>query len=104
MTQRHPDVLQTIEFALLSTWRGHKGVDDSDVKHALVACLRGVPAEDVDAIRLQEAFDDVRDLRGDITDDLWRDGLRVVLHSVHNHSTTTPGATGYLQFIDDYII
>ena len=104
MTERHPDVLQNIEFALLSTWRSHKEIDDSDVKHALIACLQGVPAEDVGAMRLQEALDDVRDLRDDITDELWRDGLRVVLHSVHNHSTAMSGATGYLRFIQDFVI
>lgn len=103
MTDRHFDILQNIEFALVSTWRRHKGIDDSDVKQALVACLTGVPAEDVDPIRLQQALDDVRDLRGDITDELWRDGLRVVLHSVHNHSTATPGATGYLRFAENFV-
>ena len=104
MTQRHPDVLQNIEFALVSTWRSHRAIDDGDVKQALVASLRGVPAEDVDALRLQQSLDSMRDQRVDIADELWRDGLRVVLHSVHNHSTATSGATGYLRFVQDFVI
>ena len=103
MTRDHQDVLQNIEFALLSTWRTYPTIDDADVKQALTACVDGVPAEDADAYRLQMALDNVREVRDDVSDDLWRDGLRVVLHSVHNHSTATRGATGYLRFIDMFI-
>jgi hypothetical protein len=102
MTEHHQDVLQNIEFALVSTWRTYNSIDDADVKKALMACLKGVPAEDANAYRLQQALDDIRDLRDDISDDLWQDGLRVVLESVHNHSPATPGTTGYLRFVDQF--
>ncbi|GAG34969.1 unnamed protein product, partial [marine sediment metagenome] len=39
----------------------------------------------------------------DIPDDIWRDGLRTVLESVHRHSSLKPGSRDYLDFVSDYV-
>jgi len=37
-----------------------------------------------------------------VSDDVWRDGLRTVLQSVHRHSDLRPGSRAYLDFVSDF--
>jgi len=103
MTRDHPDVLQNIEFALVSIYRNDRSIDDRIVADVLKAAIHGNEPEDERAQSLSEGLKEIRRLRSDTSDDIWRDGLRTVLQSVHTHSSLRPGATGYLDFVSDFV-
>ncbi|HUT46116.1 MAG TPA: hypothetical protein VMX36_07500 [Sedimentisphaerales bacterium] len=46
----------------------------------------------------------MRRFRSDVSDDIWRDGLRTVLQSVQRHSNLRPGEREYLDFVSDFIL
>ena len=103
MARDHLDVLQNIEFALVSGYRSERSIDDRIVADVLIAAILDAEPEDSRAQSLNESLENIRMLRSDISDDIWRDGLRTVLESVHRHSSLIPGARGYLDFVSDYV-
>ncbi len=103
MTRDHLDVLQNIEFVLVSGYRSDRSIDDRIVADVLIAAILDAEPEDIRARSLNESLENIRVLRSDISDDLWRDGLRTVLESVHRHSSLRPGAKDYLDFVSDYV-
>jgi len=102
MSQHHEDVLQNIEFTLVNSYREDPFVDDAVVAVVLKSGIRGDPLSDECAVRLSGQLEEMREFRSDISDEVWRDGLRVVLQSVHRHSNARPGSTGYLSFVSDF--
>ena len=104
MTRDHQDVLQNIEFALVSAYREDRRIDDSIIADTLRTAIRGLGPESVLAGPVRIRLQGVREMRADIEDDLWLDGLRVVLASLHNHSDAKPGSTGYLSFVSAFVI
>jgi len=103
MARDHLDVLQNIEFALVSGYRSERSIDDRIVADVLIAAILDAEPEDTRAQSLNESLENIRMLRSDIPDDIWRDGLRTVLESVHRHSSLKPGSRGYLDFVSDYV-
>ncbi len=103
MARDHLDVLQNIEFVLISGYRSERSIDDRIVADVLIAAILDAEPEDSRAQSLNESLENTRVLRSDISDDIWRDGLRTVLESVHTHSSLTPGSRGYLDFVSDYV-
>ena len=103
MTRDHLDVLQNIEFFLVSGYRSDQSIDDCIVADALIAAILDAEPEDSRARSLNENLENIRELRPDIPDDIWRDGLRTVLESVHRHSSLKPGSRDYLDFVSDYV-
>ncbi len=102
MTRDHQDVLQNIEFVLVSGYRSDRSIDDRIVADALKAAIHDeVPEGDL-AQSLNESLEEIRVLRSDISDDIWRDGLRTVLESVHRHSSLIPGCRLYLDFVSGF--
>jgi len=104
MQRDHLDVLQNIEFALVSVWRHNRSIDDRTVAGALKAAIHDEVPEDSRARLLNESLEDTRELRSDISDDIWRDGLRTVLQSVHRHSSLMPGESRYIDFVSDFVL
>ncbi|MCH8118497.1 MAG: hypothetical protein IIC00_02075 [Planctomycetes bacterium] len=104
MTRDHQDVLQNIEFILVSEYRNDRSIDDRIVADALKAAILDDIPEDARTQSLNEGLEEVREIRSDISDDIWRDGLRTVLQSAHRHSSLIPGARGYLDFVSDYVL
>ena len=104
MQRDHLDVLQNIEFALVSVWRSNRSIDDHTVADALKAAIRDEVPEDSRAQLLNDSLEDIRELRSDISDDIWRDGLRTVLQSVHRHSSLMPGESRYIDFVSDFVL
>lgn len=104
MTQDHQDVLQNIEFVLVSGYRNDHSIDDCIVADVLKAAIQGEAPEGARAIPLNEGLEDIRQFRSDVPDDIWQDGLRTVLQSVHRHSNLRPGSRGYLDFVSDFIL
>ena len=104
MIRDHQDVLQNIEFALVSGYRNNNNMDDCVVGEALRAAIGLEEPEGELASLLKQDLDSVHLMRSDVTDDIWRDGLRTVLQSVHNHSGVRPGSMGYLNFISHFIV
>lgn len=104
MARDHQDILQNIEFALVSGYRENHSIDDCIVANALEAAILGNEPEDSRAISLNEALEDIRQLRSDVSDDIWTDGLRTILQSVHRHSSLKPGCRWYLDFASKFIL
>ena len=104
MIHNHQDVLQNIEFALVSGYRDNNDIDDCVIAEALKAAIGLEEPEGELSLLLKQELDGVRLIRSDVTDEIWRDGLRTVLQSVHNHSDLRPGSMGYLNFISLFIV
>jgi hypothetical protein len=103
MTRDHQDVLQNIEFILVSGYREDRTIDDRIVAEALRAAIQGDMPVDARARSLTEGLEEMRHFRSDVPDQTWRDGLRTVLQSVHRHSSIVAGSRAYLDFVCDFI-
>jgi hypothetical protein len=99
----HEDVLQNIEFVLVNGAGNDPELDDKTVARALRACLVSKDAEHPGADRLVRQLVELRETRADVSDDVWRESLRVVLESVDRHSSFEPGETSYLDFAGEFI-
>jgi len=104
MIRHRQDVLQNIEFALVTGYREDRSIDDRIIADALRAAIQGDVPQDPRAVSLNKGLEGIRQLRSDISDDIWQDGLRVVLQSVHRHSSLEPGCRWYLDFVSDFIL
>ena len=104
MSRDHLDILQNIEFVLVSGYRSDSSIDDHIVADALKAAIYGEVSDDTRAQSLNERLENIRELHSDIPDDVWRDGLRTVLQSVHRHSSLKSGSRAYLDFTSDFIL
>ncbi|HUU68811.1 MAG TPA: hypothetical protein VM186_04770 [Planctomycetota bacterium] len=103
MSKTHTDVLQNIEFALMINCREVDGIDDRAALAALEAALHNRQPNDPIVEGLVGSLNHARRLRDEIPDDIWRDCLRVVIGSVHRHSSLKPGDVGYLSFVAEFI-
>jgi hypothetical protein len=103
MVRDHQDILQNIEFILVTKYRNDHRIDDRIVADALKAAIRGDIAEDAIAESLNEGLEEMRLFRSDVSDDVWRDGLRTVFQSVQRHSYLRPGEREYLDFVCNFI-
>lgn len=103
MTRDHLDVLQNLEFVFARRHRQQRDIDDRTVVAAIHACLTKAVPEDPIASELVAALDEIRGLRADVSDDLWRDAFLVIEDSVKFHSRLRPGETSYLVFIQQFV-
>lgn len=103
MTRDHPDVLQNIEVVFAQRHGRRHDIDDLAVFTAIRARVMKTEPEDPIAGELVAALDDMRALRSDLSDDLWRDALIVIANSVKFHSSLRPGETNYLRFIEQFV-
>lgn len=103
MSRDHLDVLQSIEFILVSSYRKDIAIDDRIVAGALQAAIDNDVPQDDRVISIKESLQEMRELRGDVSDDIWKAGLRTVLQSVRRHSDFQPGSTEYLDFVSEFI-
>ena len=104
MARHHLDILQNIEFIIISRYRSDRSIDDRIVADALRAVILDTEPEDTRALSLSESLEGIREIRADISDDIWQEGLRTVLQSVHRHSNLTPGCRRYLDFVSDFVL
>lgn len=104
MARHHLDILQNIEFIIISRYRSNRSIDDRIVADALRAVILDTEPEDTRALSLSESLEGIREIRADISDDIWQEGLRTVLQSVHRHSNLTPGCRWYLDFVSDFVL
>ncbi len=103
MSREHLDVLQNIEFVFAIRFREKRDIDDRAVSAAIRAYPKRSVPDDPLVAELVNDLDGIRRTRTDISDDLWNDALRVVDDSVRRHSRLSPGETGYLSFIVQYV-
>jgi hypothetical protein len=103
MTRDHVDVLQNIESVLISGYWEDGSIDDRIVAEVLKAAIRDEIPDGARAQSLNDDLIEMRHLRADVPDKIWRDGLRTVLQSVQRHSNLRPGEREYLDFISDFI-
>lgn len=99
MARDHLDVLQNIEVILLSEYENDGSIDDRIVADALRAAVLNTNPDDDSAQFLKERLAQIREVRSDVPDDIWCDGLRTILQSVFRHSSMKPGCTWYLDFV-----
>jgi phosphosulfolactate phosphohydrolase-like enzyme len=103
VSRDHLDVLQNIEFILVTAHREDSSLDDRIIADALKAAVDNKMAQDERAISIKDNLWDMHEFRADISDDIWQAGLRTVLQSVRRHSDLRPGSTEYLDFVSQYI-
>jgi uncharacterized alpha-E superfamily protein len=103
MVRDHQDVLQNIEFIIISEYRENRRIDDRIVADALKAAIHSETAENDLAESINQALEETRMIRSDVSDDIWRNGLQTVLQSVHRHSYLRPGEREYLDFVSNFI-
>ena len=103
MTRDHVDVLQNIEFILVTRHRENGSIDDRIIADALKAAIDNDVPKDERARSIKENLQDMHEFRGDVSNDIWRAGLRTVLQSVKRHSDLRPGSTDYLDFVSEFI-
>lgn len=99
MTRDHLDVLQNIESIFISAYHEDGSIDDCVIAEVLKVAIRGEEPVSARAQWISDDLDEVRNLRADVTDDIWRDGLKTVLQSVRRHSDLRPGEREYLDFV-----
>jgi hypothetical protein len=106
MTRDHLDVLQNIEFALVTCARHDPAIDDRMVDQALRICKSGEAVAEDDDPRVNmlcEQLMSMRAMREDVSDEVWDAGLRTVDESVRRHSDLRPGEKSYLSFVAQYV-
>lgn len=104
MARDHLDVLQNIEFSIVSTYRRCPDIDDNIVASALKTTIAEGESSDKFSSLLINDLKNTRLMRADVPDAIWTNCLKVVLWSVHNHSDAKPGDKDYLEFVQDYVI
>lgn len=103
MTRDHLDVLQNIEFSIVSTCRDCRDIDDRVIASALKTVIAdGEPADELSGL-LVNSLENIRLVRVDVPETIWKNGLKVVLESVHNHSKAKQGDRDYLRFVFHYV-
>jgi hypothetical protein len=106
MTRDHVDVLQNIEAALVMCSRKDQSIDDRMVDVALEKAIQQIePGEDTGphVWMMYDLLKVMRANRDDVSDEIWRAGLRTVRDSVHRHSELRPGEKAYLHFVSQYV-
>ena len=104
MIEHHQDILQNIEFAIISCCKQNTEIDDVVVADALKAAILAQEPIHQLSIQLLEALQHIRDVRTDVPDSLWSNGLSTVLKSVKRHSSLQPGSKKYIKFVSQFII
>ena len=104
VVREHQDVLQNIEFALVAEYRNDRTIDDCIIAEVLKSAIHNNAPTDDRAQSLDRGLREIRQLRSDVPDDVWRDCLRTILQSVRLHSSLKQGSKGYLNFVSDYIL
>lgn len=105
VTRDNIDLLQNIEFALADCYREDQVgmIDDVAVMKTLRQSLLSMVPDDPTGALLAEALGAVREFRAGVPDEVWNDAVRVVMASVHNHSSLAPGDTAYLDFMEPFV-
>jgi len=104
MTRDHLGVLQNIEFSIVSTCSDCCDIDDSVIASALKTLIAdGEPADELSGL-LVNSLENTRLVRVDVPETIWKNGLKVVLESVHTHSKARPGDRDYLNFVLPYVV
>jgi len=103
ISENHLDLLQNIEFALISCYRRDDTVDDCILRDVLKAILFKKTYDDIRIQELAAQLQAIREMREDISADIWNDALRVVLDSINTHSSLAPEARGYIDYISPFV-
>lgn len=101
--ERHTDLLQNIETMLFEQSLDDESIDDRSIYTAIRCYLLHSDPPNESTARVLFALNQLRELRQDASDDVWNDGLRVLLGSLHTHSSLRPGEMGYLDFVGEFM-
>jgi uncharacterized alpha-E superfamily protein len=101
--ENYQDVLQNIEFALIQNYQQCKDIDDNIIARSLECSILWEVPENRLVQELRNSLSDIRNMRTDISDDIWQDCLRTVLQSVHRHSNLKQGRRDYIEFVTPFL-
>ncbi len=102
VTAENQDILQNIEFILLKNYRNNKMIDDKLCGEALRVLLYEKNCDLSLVYNIVEELRQIREIRNDISEKVWRDSLRIVLDSIRTHSSMKPDERNYLHFISHF--
>ncbi len=99
----HQDLLQNIEFALVTRYREDPRIDDMTLAEALTAAIleREPTSELIQSV--VEALGAIREFRPEIPDLTWKESWQTVLRSVYRHSKCRRGQRDYIDFIEPFL-
>lgn len=103
MIRDHADLLQNVEFTLVNAANNSVEIDDHFVEQILRYAIKRKSSEDPIIDRAINLLTAICDLRSDVSEDVWRDALRVVYTSLWRHSSCEAGDTSYLHFVSQYV-
>ena len=103
MVRNHQGLLQEVESCLVKAFQESKAVDDRACHAAIEAVLMGQTPQESVAAMLATRLNQLRLKQQGISDDQWKDALRVVDRSIRNHSQRRPGEVDYLVFVNMFI-
>ncbi len=101
--EEHMDVLQNIEFTLITAYRKDKTVDDFVLGNSLRELIYNKTIDDSRSNAIADRLREVREMRSDISDKIWIKALHTIMESIHLHSALNPGSRGYIHFISEFI-
>ncbi len=103
MIRDHADLLQNVEFSLVSVAKETDEIDDHVVEQILRCAINHGSPEDPIVRWAMDLLATVRQQHPDVTDALWRDAMRVIYTSLKRHSSCEPGETSYLYFVSHFV-
>ena len=103
MIRDHVDLLQNIEATLVAAARQSEDINDYVVELVLRAAITRTESDRPTVVEAVARLDNIRDIRPELTEELWTNGLQTIYSSLRRHSDCRPGDTAYLDFVDDYV-
>lgn len=104
MIHEHSDLLQNLEFVLVTVAGEFDEVDDCVIERTLRNWIAGKPAEDPVAEAATHLLSEIRESRPDVDDTLWANAMRVVYTSLRDRSSCQAGETSYLGFVSRFVM
>jgi uncharacterized alpha-E superfamily protein len=99
----HQDVLQNIEFALVTRYREDPRIDDLILAEALTGAILDTQPISELVQSVMEALGAIRAFREGLADQAWKECLQTVLRSVRRHSHCHRGQRDYIDFISPFL-
>ena len=103
MSRDHEDVLQNIELVLVTAYRSFGDVDDHAAHEAVTCALTSETPKTAAVAAMVSSLTRAREMRDDVSDQVWTDCLKVVAQSIRRHSTFAPGETEYFDFVSMFL-
>jgi len=75
--KKHMDLLQNIEFTLVTAYRNDNTIDDAVIRNALRELVYNKTCEDPRSELIVSQLHEIKNVRSDISDKIWKQTLRI---------------------------